>query len=58
MLDKTLTVKYIGAIDDNSRDAESVEDKYIDKAVDALAAGQNPDPNFTKAIGCSIKWKK
>lgn len=48
-------VKYIGAIDDNSQDASKVETPYLTNAIDNLLAGKNPDPGFTKAIGCSIK---
>lgn len=51
-------VKYIGAIDDNSDDANAVKEKYVESAVDALVAGKEVPTNFTKAIGCSIKWKK
>lgn len=52
-----LIVKYIGAIDDNYQDAAAVKVKYLSNAIDALLAGKEPDPNFTKAIGCSIKDK-
>ena len=52
-----LTVKYIGAIDDNYQDATQVKDHFLAAAVDALLAGKNPDPAVTKAIGCSIKDK-
>ena len=51
-------VKYIGAIDDNSDNAKEVKEKYVEKAVDALLAGKPVSPDFTKAIGCTIKWKK
>ncbi len=53
--DGNLVVKYIGAIDDNSRNADKVEKKYLENAINALLKGNNPEPNFTKAIGCSIK---
>lgn len=53
-----LVVKYIGAIDDNYQDASKVTTPYLSNAVDALLAGKNPDPTFTKAIGCSIKDKQ
>ncbi|MCS7073738.1 MAG: thioredoxin family protein [Bacteroidia bacterium] len=53
-----LKVEYIGAIDDNSENSAKVKEKYVEKAVDALLKGKKPNPNFTKAIGCSIKWKK
>ena len=48
-------VKYIGAIDDNYKDAEQVKDKYLASAVEALMNGKEPKPEKTKAIGCSIK---
>jgi peroxiredoxin len=51
-------VAYIGAIDDNYQDASEVREPYLANAVDALLAGKEPDPNFTKAIGCSIKTKE
>lgn len=50
-----LKVAYIGAIDDNYRDASQVKEKYLANAIDALLAGQRPDPDFTRAIGCTIK---
>ena len=58
ILDSDLVVRYIGAIDDNPRDASAVQEKYVEKAVGALRAGEEVNPNFTKAIGCSIKVKK
>jgi peroxiredoxin len=52
-----LTVSYIGAIDDNYQDASAVKEQYLVSAVDAVLAGNEPNPSFTKAIGCSIKSK-
>lgn len=51
-------VKYIGAIDDNSDNEKEVKEKYVENAVDALLAGKPVNPDFTKALGCTIKWKK
>lgn len=51
-------VAYIGAIDDNHSDANSVKNTYLSNAIDALIAQKTPAPETTKAIGCSIKWKK
>lgn len=48
-------VKYIGAIDNSSRDASAVTEKYLENAVDALLAGKKIEVEETKAIGCSIK---
>ncbi len=50
-----LTVAYIGAIDDNYRDVSAVREKFLANAIDALLAGADPDPQFTTAIGCTIK---
>jgi glutathione peroxidase-family protein len=51
-------VKYIGAIDNNTDDASLADKKYIEEAVDALLSGKKITTTETKAIGCSIKWKK
>ena len=52
-----LKVEYIGAIDDNSRDASAVTKKYVEEAVDALLKNKNAPTTKTKAIGCTIKWR-
>jgi len=51
-------VKYIGAIDDNYKDASLVNSKYVENAVDALLDGKEVTETNTRAIGCSIKVKK
>ena len=51
-----MIVKYIGAIDDNYSDADAVRTHYLRDAVDALLTGREPQPNFTKAIGCNIPY--
>ena len=48
-------VQYIGAIDDNYKDAALVKTKYVENAVDALLNGVAFEVHKTKAIGCSIK---
>lgn len=61
LLEKTTAgneVKYIGAIDDNYKDAAAVNTKYVEEAVDALLAGNEVIETKTRAIGCSIKAKK
>ncbi len=55
--DEKFIVSYIGTIDDNYKDASSVEKKYLENAVKALLDGKDPEPNYTKAIGCTIKDK-
>jgi peroxiredoxin len=54
---KDFKVAYIGAIDNNSRDASAADKKYVEEAVDALLAGKDVPTNKTKAVGCGIKWK-
>lgn len=58
LLDKSLTVKYIGAIDDNVDDAAAVKERYLENAIASLEKNQEANPSMTKAIGCSIKVKK
>lgn len=58
LLDKEMVVQYIGAIDNNAKSPEDVTVNYVKDAIMALEKGETPDPNFTKAIGCSIKTAK
>jgi len=51
-------VAYIGAIDDNAMDASGVTQTYVEDAIVSLTAGNKPETETTKAIGCSIKKKK
>lgn len=51
-------VRYIGAIDNNSFEEESVSVKYLEDALDSLLAGDLPKRKMTKSIGCTIKWDK
>ncbi len=53
-----LRVKYIGAIDDSSRNPSKVKIKFVENAVEALLAGKNPEITTSRAIGCAIKTKK
>ena len=55
LLDKEMTVQYIGAIDNNAKDAAKVTEKYVENAISALEKGEKPSPSLTKAIGCPVK---
>jgi len=55
---KGLQVKYIGAIDDNADEPAAVKKQYLYDAMGAILSGNEPESSFTKAIGCTIKWKK
>lgn len=52
-----LKVAYIGAIDNNSKDAGAADKKYVEDAVNALIEGKSVSTPKTKAIGCSIKYR-
>lgn len=54
---EVLVVKYIGAVDDSTR-GNNIEEKYVEMAIEALQKGEKVDPSVTKAVGCSVKWKK
>ncbi|WP_431127936.1 thioredoxin family protein [Flagellimonas flava] len=58
VLEKTAAgnvVRYIGAIDDNYQDANRVEEKFVENAVDAMLAGKDIEVTKTRALGCRIK---
>ena len=57
LLDSERKVRYIGAIDDNAQNPSDVKVKYVENAIAAIKAGNNPEPAETKAIGCTIKTK-
>jgi peroxiredoxin len=51
-------VAYIGAIDNDQQEANPQRDNYVQNAVNQLLKGEKPSVTSTKAIGCTIKWKK
>ena len=57
ILDKSLTVKYVGAIDNNQYDASEADKKYVEDAIDELLKGKKVSNDHTTAVGCTIKWK-
>jgi len=54
---ENFVVAYIGAIDNNVRDASSADKKYVEDAIEALLQDKPVSTTKTKAIGCGIKWK-
>lgn len=56
--DNGLIVEYIGAIDDNPRDAKKAQQKYVEAAIEALLKGKAVEVKQAKAIGCTIKWRE
>lgn len=53
-----LKVAYIGAIDDNYKNEDDVKVRYVENALDELLGQKSVSETFTKAIGCTIKWKQ
>jgi peroxiredoxin len=51
-------IRYIGAIDNNYQDANAATEHYVEDAIAELLQGKKVSQSFTKAIGCTIKWKK
>jgi peroxiredoxin len=56
VLNKDRKVVYIGAIDNNARDAASADKFYVEDAIKAIGSNKAPEVTKTKAIGCTIKW--
>lgn len=48
-------VRYIGAIDDNVRNASAVKERFLANAIYELLDGKEVTLKETKAIGCSVK---
>lgn len=51
-------VAYIGAIDNDQQEENESREVYVKNAVKSLLNGKKPSVTTTKAVGCSIKWKK
>jgi peroxiredoxin len=51
-------VEYIGAIDNDTEGTDPSKVKYVENAITALNANKTPEVTETKAVGCTIKWKK
>lgn len=57
VLDSTWVVRYIGAIDDNPESQGDIKRNWVEDAVNALIHGEHPNPDFTRAVGCTVKKK-
>ena len=47
-----------GASAGNTDEPAAVTKKYVENAVNDMLAGKEVSTPMTKAIGCTIKWKK
>ncbi len=57
VIDPEGVLRYAGAIDDDPRGKSEAPDNYVDGAIGALLAGNNPDPAKTRPYGCSVKYE-
>jgi len=59
VLDKTRTIRYMGAMDDSQAE-NKVTKKFLRTAVDKLLAGETltPDEAETRPVGCGVSYKK
>ncbi len=56
VLDAELRLRYEGAPDADYEDP-SLDAQWLREALDAVLAGQEPEPAQTPAVGCGVKWK-
>jgi peroxiredoxin len=57
LFDKSGSLQYHGAIDDNYDNPNAVKANYLRDALDAVLAGETPPVQQTPPVGCTIKWK-
>ncbi|NQX92590.1 MAG: thioredoxin family protein [Flavobacteriales bacterium] len=55
LFDGNMNLAYKGAIDDNVNNAKEVKETYLADAMMAVQKGEQPKPDSTKPLGCSIK---
>ena len=56
VFDRDLGLRYRGAPDDDYDDP-SRDAAWLRGALDAVLAGEQPEPAATEPVGCGIKWK-
>lgn len=56
VIDAQGVLRYAGAIDDDPRGRSSSPHNYVASAVHAVQSGNDPDPQSTRAYGCSVKY--
>ena len=56
LIDKTGTLVYQGAVDDDARGGKPKRMGYLKDALDALMAGKDVATTTTKPYGCSVKY--
>lgn len=56
VLDVDRKIAYMGAIDDQPKDAAKIENPYLRNALKAILAGKSPDITETRPVGCEIEY--
>lgn len=51
-------VEYTGAIDNDTQNTSPGKTLFVEDAVNALLKDEKPPRTVTKAIGCTVKWKR
>jgi len=51
-------VEYTGAIDNDQDESNPSRSTFAKNALNELINGKKPSVNKTKAVGCTVKWKK
>lgn len=55
LFNSEMELVYVGAIDDNARDASAVQEFYLKNAIEQMVSGNELNRAKTKSLGCSIK---
>lgn len=58
VLDKSRTVKYMGALDDSPMNADKASKSLLKLAVEAVLNNETVEVTETKAVGCGISYKR
>ncbi len=57
VLDKSRTIKYMGAMDDSPINEGKVTKNYLKPAIDAVLANETVEVSETRAVGCGIPYQ-
>lgn len=56
VLDRQRCIAYMGAIDDQAKDASRAEEPYLRWALDAVLSGKRPEIAESRQVGCDIEY--
>jgi hypothetical protein len=57
LFDRSLILRFHGAINDSPRDPSKVTKNFLQDAVNSVLKDEVPTVSFAHPIGCSIKWR-